>query len=187
MQNFDQNIGFWEKRQFFRRKLLKIAENCDHNIDPRSCKTFFCEIKFFWRNLDRVQGDQIGGCSPSGRLFTLGIFLNFRSRLNFWATLFHGKSYALGNVNNKMGCATFCATFSQTNPVTLTVKRKSLIISWRLLSKQGDQMSLWKSIPKWSPGNSSSNLIHFIVEKCSQKVWDISAIFKNYQKKTIAH
>jgi hypothetical protein len=23
-----------EKRQFFRRKLAKIAENCDHNIDP---------------------------------------------------------------------------------------------------------------------------------------------------------
>jgi hypothetical protein len=22
------------KRQFFRRKLAKIAENCDHNIDP---------------------------------------------------------------------------------------------------------------------------------------------------------
>jgi hypothetical protein len=35
MQNFDHNIGFWEKRQFFRRKLSKIAENCDHNIDPR--------------------------------------------------------------------------------------------------------------------------------------------------------
>jgi hypothetical protein len=36
MQNFDHNIGFWEKRQFFRRKLSKIAENCDHNIDPRA-------------------------------------------------------------------------------------------------------------------------------------------------------
>jgi hypothetical protein len=33
---FDHNIGFWEKRQFFRWKLSKIAENCDHNIDPRS-------------------------------------------------------------------------------------------------------------------------------------------------------
>jgi hypothetical protein len=31
MQN---DIGFWEKRQFFCRKLSKIAENCDHNIDP---------------------------------------------------------------------------------------------------------------------------------------------------------
>jgi hypothetical protein len=36
MQNFDRNIDFWEKRQFFRRKLSKIAENCDHNIDPWS-------------------------------------------------------------------------------------------------------------------------------------------------------
>jgi hypothetical protein len=36
MQNFDHNIGFRENRQFFRRKLSKIAENCDHNIDPRS-------------------------------------------------------------------------------------------------------------------------------------------------------
>jgi hypothetical protein len=34
MQNFDHNIGFWEKLQFFRRKLSKIAENRDHNIDP---------------------------------------------------------------------------------------------------------------------------------------------------------
>jgi hypothetical protein len=32
MQNFDHNIGFWEKRQFFRQNLSKIAENCDHNI-----------------------------------------------------------------------------------------------------------------------------------------------------------
>jgi hypothetical protein len=35
-KNCDNNIGFWEKRQFFRRKLAKIAENCDHNIDPWS-------------------------------------------------------------------------------------------------------------------------------------------------------
>jgi hypothetical protein len=34
MKKFDHNIGFWEKLQFFRRKLEKIAENCDHNIDP---------------------------------------------------------------------------------------------------------------------------------------------------------
>jgi hypothetical protein len=32
MQNFDHNIGFWEKCQFI---CQKIAENCDHNIDPR--------------------------------------------------------------------------------------------------------------------------------------------------------
>jgi hypothetical protein len=34
MQKLDHNIGFWEKRQFFRQKLAKLAENCDHNIDP---------------------------------------------------------------------------------------------------------------------------------------------------------
>jgi hypothetical protein len=37
MRNFDHNIGvFLEKLQFFRRKLTKIVENCDHNIDPSS-------------------------------------------------------------------------------------------------------------------------------------------------------
>jgi hypothetical protein len=40
MQNFDLNIGFWEKRQFFRQKLSKISENCDHNIDPKFDKRF---------------------------------------------------------------------------------------------------------------------------------------------------
>jgi hypothetical protein len=34
LQKYDHNIGFREKRQFFRRILSKIAENCDHNIDP---------------------------------------------------------------------------------------------------------------------------------------------------------
>jgi hypothetical protein len=33
-----QNIvGFYEKRQFFRRKSAKIAKNCDHNTNPRFC------------------------------------------------------------------------------------------------------------------------------------------------------
>jgi hypothetical protein len=36
MQNFDHITLVFEKNaNFFRRKLLKIAENCDHNIDPR--------------------------------------------------------------------------------------------------------------------------------------------------------
>jgi hypothetical protein len=35
-EKVDHNIGFGEKRRFFRRKLAKIAENCDHNIDPWS-------------------------------------------------------------------------------------------------------------------------------------------------------
>jgi hypothetical protein len=29
-------LVFEKKRQFFRRKLSKIAENFDHNIDPKS-------------------------------------------------------------------------------------------------------------------------------------------------------
>jgi hypothetical protein len=34
-KKYDENIGvFLEKRQIFRRKLAKIGENCDHNIDP---------------------------------------------------------------------------------------------------------------------------------------------------------
>jgi hypothetical protein len=32
-KKLDHNIGFWEKRQFFRRKLAKIAEHYDYNID----------------------------------------------------------------------------------------------------------------------------------------------------------
>jgi hypothetical protein len=29
-------VFIFKKGKFFRRKLAKIAENCDHNIDPRS-------------------------------------------------------------------------------------------------------------------------------------------------------
>jgi hypothetical protein len=34
VQKFDHDIGFWEKREFFRQKLAKIAEH--HNIDPKA-------------------------------------------------------------------------------------------------------------------------------------------------------
>jgi hypothetical protein len=34
LKKVDHNIGFLENRQFFRRKLGKIEENCEHNIDP---------------------------------------------------------------------------------------------------------------------------------------------------------
>jgi hypothetical protein len=44
MQKFHHDIGFREKRQFVRRKLPKIAENCDHNIDL----SIACE--FFYKN-----------------------------------------------------------------------------------------------------------------------------------------
>jgi hypothetical protein len=31
-EKIDHNIGFLRKSHFLRRKLAKIAENCDHNI-----------------------------------------------------------------------------------------------------------------------------------------------------------
>jgi hypothetical protein len=36
--NNNHNISIGEKRQFFRRKLAKIEENCEHNIDPWNLK-----------------------------------------------------------------------------------------------------------------------------------------------------
>jgi hypothetical protein len=47
MQNFDHNIGFWEKRQFFGQKLSKIAKKCfydsrsqsyDRDLQRQRCK-----------------------------------------------------------------------------------------------------------------------------------------------------
>jgi hypothetical protein len=44
--NFEKKLiitlVFEKKRQFFRRKLGKISENCDHNIDPRSRSSKIC-------------------------------------------------------------------------------------------------------------------------------------------------
>jgi hypothetical protein len=51
MQKFDHNIGFWEERQFVRRKLSKFAENCDHNIDPRFAELSPFEKQFSKRAL----------------------------------------------------------------------------------------------------------------------------------------
>jgi hypothetical protein len=46
MQNFKRNIVFLEKRKkIFRRKLAKIAENCDHNIDPRIASWYIFKPK----------------------------------------------------------------------------------------------------------------------------------------------
>jgi hypothetical protein len=59
MQNFDHDIGFWEKRQF-----SKIAENCDHNIDPWK-KHFF----FFSSFVDRRESRDDAG--PSVKVRTL--------------------------------------------------------------------------------------------------------------------
>jgi hypothetical protein len=68
MQIFDHNIGFGEKRQFFRRKLAKIAENCDHNIDPWSQKQqTFNEV---WTLSTKVSVTRLGNISPFGRNFS---------------------------------------------------------------------------------------------------------------------
>jgi hypothetical protein len=52
MQKIDHNIGFWEKRQIFRRKLSKIAKNCDHNIDPCLAELFDVPEKHPGRRFD---------------------------------------------------------------------------------------------------------------------------------------
>jgi hypothetical protein len=52
---FDHNIGFSGNRQFFRQKLAKVAENCDHSIDPgfdglcQHQKLFFKANSVFYR------------------------------------------------------------------------------------------------------------------------------------------
>jgi hypothetical protein len=39
---FDHNVGFWENAIFLAEKLSKVAENCDHNIDP--CNRKFLSV-----------------------------------------------------------------------------------------------------------------------------------------------
>jgi hypothetical protein len=56
MQKFDHNIGFWEKRQFFRRKLSKIAENYDHNIDPRLGECLLRDVILKMTEEDQILG-----------------------------------------------------------------------------------------------------------------------------------
>jgi hypothetical protein len=82
MQNFDHNIGFWEKRQFFRQKLSKIAENWDHNIDSRKLWVLFKPIAFL---LDWVH---IRVIVNAGQFFD-----NYKNCLKCRATYSHGKSY----------------------------------------------------------------------------------------------
>jgi hypothetical protein len=72
MQNFNHKIGFWEKRQFFRQKLSKIAENCDHNIDPRVTR--------------------LGEFLPIGWLIPLSSW-KFQKQLSFFGYFFRGAGY----------------------------------------------------------------------------------------------
>jgi hypothetical protein len=40
LQKVNDNIGFWENANFFCRKLAKVVENCDYNIDSKYPKCF---------------------------------------------------------------------------------------------------------------------------------------------------
>jgi hypothetical protein len=63
MQKFDNDIGCLENRHFFRRKLLKIAENCDHYIDPRF-KMAEIGIRIYQSSdFDSVRKIYFDGCS----------------------------------------------------------------------------------------------------------------------------
>jgi hypothetical protein len=44
-------LVFWEKRQFFRRNLSKIAENCGHNTDPWSRGQYRVKVEFLLATL----------------------------------------------------------------------------------------------------------------------------------------
>jgi hypothetical protein len=72
--------------------LAKIAENCDHNIDPR-----------------------LGEFSPVSQLFIFALFKKLRP--NFVATFFHGKNCVL--ILTKNGLGYIWGDFSQTHLVTL--------------------------------------------------------------------
>jgi hypothetical protein len=105
VQKFDHDIGFWEKRQFFRQKLPKIAENCDYNIDLRSlhfiavrnglnCFRSPCQVFFIWQfiftRLPCIQGTKKRGN------FSRFSSSNFRFRLNFRANLFYTLLFQYG-------------------------------------------------------------------------------------------
>jgi hypothetical protein len=64
MQNFDQNIDFLEKRQFSRRKLSKIAENCDHRSTPELPKIYF-KSGLWLTDTDTIPGGVQGHADPA--------------------------------------------------------------------------------------------------------------------------
>jgi hypothetical protein len=53
MQKYYHNIGLWENA-IFRRKLSKIAENCDHNIDPSSDTTYLAQSVTEYYHKERI-------------------------------------------------------------------------------------------------------------------------------------
>jgi hypothetical protein len=127
MQNFNHNIGFREKRQFFRWKLAKIAENCDHNMDPWSNPVLvipwslqngankplnkkvkklglvhFNAPRERWVIATRVT--RLGENSPKGWLFTMVSCSKIRKvATKFVLLFFKCKSYILTLTKNGLG------------------------------------------------------------------------------------
>jgi hypothetical protein len=96
MQNFGHNIGFEKNANFFRRKMAKIAENFDHNIDPR-----------------------LGEFSPIGRLFSFDRLVKITEVAKIIVLLiFLSKSCELYMI--KMGLGTFWPIFLQTHLINLS-------------------------------------------------------------------
>jgi hypothetical protein len=63
-------LFFWEKRQNFCRKFLKIAQNCDHNIDPR-----------------------LGEFSPNGWLFAFDCYVKIAEVSHIFGLLYSKVTY----------------------------------------------------------------------------------------------
>jgi hypothetical protein len=106
--NFNNNIGFKEKRQLFRRKLATIPEKCEQYIDHSLGENSIIGTFQRWRLQLRVH--RLGEFSPfwaTVYVHTLGICKIMSVALNF-GLLFHRKSSVLNW--KSMGLVTFLAT-----------------------------------------------------------------------------
>jgi hypothetical protein len=98
MQKFDHNIGFSEKRHFVLRKLSKIAENCDHNIDPSSAKLVGVVLRGFPLHLS-VLLCHMHGIGPTFTIFWLLRFLNFSSCFECCLLMYYSSFCRMFNLN----------------------------------------------------------------------------------------
>jgi hypothetical protein len=105
-------LVFEKKRQFFHRQLSKIAENCDHNIDPRCAKPILCRLllngnKVFIKKLSRaVQYGRTISCrmNPLSGIYTI----NENSVAPCRANTIGKKFYCCWATSLDMGRHNFC-------------------------------------------------------------------------------
>jgi hypothetical protein len=71
MQKFDHHFVFLRKNAILCRKLSKIAENCDHNIDP----LIFFSQNIFFRGVPNVT--QVEGKCLRGTLHRPGEYVRY--------------------------------------------------------------------------------------------------------------